>query len=374
MNILTLGTAKTTVARALNMCSTDPRVVDLINEAQQRLLNRPTRAVGADMQYTFCFDPDAGGCLTLPRQIKTVERWAMCGQPGVVRSAWFDMGFNGAGLWSQSQDCCSDCSDYGLNLWPGRTPALKDMGTACCFNDPTKDSEDYIQVTTDVTEAAGTYLWLFGYDENRQWIRSLIDGTWQDGERVDLGSAPLVTTNKYTSLVRTKKVLTNGIVRLYQYAASGTGVVQALAFYEPSETDPIYRRVLIPGYPVPTTTTVVTASQMWWGVNAATTLDAAGIAALANTRTSDDPAYTYGFSPTNEYLYFAWAASLTDQPIAGLGFTSGGFPVSLAGVADGYTSSENGYNFKLVSVGGVNYRLYRSTNKLSLALDVVVTT
>jgi len=233
MNTLTLGTAKSVVARALNFCATDPRVVDLLNEAQARLLNRPVRAVGCDMQYTFCLEDADNGCLTLPRQIRTVERWALCGYPGVIRSEWFDFGFNGAGQWTDSYPC---------------DPAqMKHQGTACCFNDPTAGATDEIQVTVDVPEVAGTYLWLYGYDENNQWIRSKIAGVWYDGERVDLGSAPLVTTNKFTRLVRAKKPVTNGIIRLYQYDSTVPVVVQALAFYEPSETDPIYRRVLIPG-------------------------------------------------------------------------------------------------------------------------------
>jgi len=228
MNVLTLSAAKPVVARALNMCPTDDRVVDFLNEAQQRLLNRPTRAVGCDMSYRF---KATASQITLPRQIKTVERWLWNQWPGAVRPEWFDFGFNGYGRWEDDRPC-----DAIL---------LKDMGRACCFNDPLTSAKDFIRVTTDVTEAAATYLWLYGYDENNQWIRSLIGGTWYDGERVDLSAAPVVTTNKFTALVRAHKDVTKGIVRGYEW--DGALVIQSLFAYEPSETDPVYRRILIPG-------------------------------------------------------------------------------------------------------------------------------
>lgn len=229
MNILTLAAAKPVVARALTLCSaTDDRVVDFLNEAQQRLLNRPIRAVGCDMQYRFKATASA---ITLPRQIRTVERWLWNCTPGDVRPEWFDYGFNGMGRWDDAQPCG----------WA----ALKDMGRACCFNDPVTDADDFIRITTDETEVAGTYLWLYGNDENDQWIRSEIAGVMYDGERVDLGSAPIVTTNKFSRLVRAHKDTTRGIVRGYEW--DGAAVVQSLFQYEPSENDPVYRRVLIPG-------------------------------------------------------------------------------------------------------------------------------
>ena len=228
MNRLRLSKAKATVARALGWCIDDSRLVDFINEAQQRLLNRPTRSVGCDTVY--CFNATSS-CLTLPRQIRTVERWSLDHTPGAVRPEWFDFAFNGWGRWDEAHP-----SDHAV---------LKDTGRACCFNDPTKGAEHFIRVTTDLTEATGTYLWLYGWDESGNYIRSFVDGEWVDGERIDLSAAPVVTTHKFTSLTQAWKDETKGMVRLYEW--DGAAVVQALAYYEPSETDPIYRRVLIPG-------------------------------------------------------------------------------------------------------------------------------
>lgn len=227
MNRLTLAKAKPIVARALGLCNDDPRVVDFINEAQERLLNRPTRAVGCDQLY--CFTTESG-CVTLPRQVRSIERWALCGIPGTVRPEWFDYGFNGYGEWSQ----CKPCDAI----------TLKHMGTAATFNDPTS-SGNYIRVTTDVTEDAETYLWIFGLDENGQPVRTQISGEWHDGERIDLADAPVVTTHQFVRITHTIKASTKGMVRLYEW--DGAEVVQALAFYEPSEERPIYRRILIPG-------------------------------------------------------------------------------------------------------------------------------
>lgn len=230
MNRLTLGEIKDTVARALGVCNTASKVADFVNEAQERLLNRPGRAVGSFQRYRICTN---SSCITLPRQIRTVERFAICDDPGMVMPEWFEFQFNAIGI--QDED----------NM-PGNM--LIDRGTACTFEDITAGETDRkIRITCDVAEDASTYIWLYGYDENANWIRTQVGGVWVDGERLDLNACPQNSTNFFTSLVRVKKDETDGVVRLYEYDNTGAAVVQALAYYEPSEISPIYRRVFVPG-------------------------------------------------------------------------------------------------------------------------------
>lgn len=230
MNLLTLAKLKPVVARALKKCATDADVVTFINEAQERLLNRPNNPVGSMMRYRFCTDDV---CIVLPRQVRTVLKGAWCNTPAKILSQWYEFDNNGPGILEST-------SFVG--------EAIVDHGTDCKFDDLTVGATDrLLRITTDIAETAGTYIWLYGYDENNQWIQTQYGGTWYDGERVDLGSTPANTTHYFTRLTRVHKDVTNGIVRVYEWDSVAAAVVKQLGQYEPSEEDPIYRRVMLPG-------------------------------------------------------------------------------------------------------------------------------
>lgn len=120
---------------------------------------------------------------------------------------------------------------------------------------------------------------------------------------------------------------------------------------------------------------IVSSDQVYWGASASTTLDGAGILALTGNRTSLDPAGDYAFTPPAEqYLYLAWPDDLPDQPVATTGFMVGPFPAVLAGAAQGYDQSELGWEYKLVTVSGAAYRLYRTYWPIELAVTITVST
>ena len=79
MNRLTLGPVKTTVARVLGICAAD--AIDYVNRAQERLLY-PMKSVGTYGRYRVCVNE---ACITLPRELETVESVAICNTPGRVR-------------------------------------------------------------------------------------------------------------------------------------------------------------------------------------------------------------------------------------------------------------------------------------------------
>lgn len=235
MNRLTLIGARSTVARAYGVCPTNKdgdtqaRLIELLNEAQQRLLNRPGKPVGSFGRYRF---RASESCIVLPRFIRTVERVSICDRPAMPLPEWFEFLYNGTGQLEADDDAGDSAIDHG---------------TDCKFDNFTPGAVDRkIRVVTDVAEVAATYLWLFGNDENGNWIRTQVGGVWVDGERVDLSAAPVNTTNLFTSLVRVKKDATKGPVRLYEYNTTTATIVKSLAVYEPSELDPIYRVLFIP--------------------------------------------------------------------------------------------------------------------------------
>jgi len=110
MSFLTLGEAKETIATAVGMCSTDSRIVSLINQAQERLLNRENLPVGALSRYRFCVNES---CIVLPREIRTVERFAICETPGEVYPQWHEFLGNGTHLYDEDDTPARMMTDHG---------------------------------------------------------------------------------------------------------------------------------------------------------------------------------------------------------------------------------------------------------------------
>lgn len=228
MRLLTFADVKPTVAKVLGVCVTDPRVVAAVNEAQERLITRG-KWPGTYMRYRIC---TSDGCITWPRQIETIESMAICQTPGVVRNDWFEFEANSYGL-SKSDSSIGN--------------QMVDRGFACAFADITGITSK-VRVYCDVTESGSAVINLRGYNEDGNWIRTYVSGAWIDGENVTLPApgTPVLTSNKFSSLVAVIKPVTNGPVRLYQYDTGTAANVRAMAYYEPGETNPNYRRSLIP--------------------------------------------------------------------------------------------------------------------------------
>lgn len=227
MRRLTLGAARSTIARVLGVCESDARVPDYLNQAVERLLPRG-KWVGTFQRFRFC---TSNSCITLPRHFETVEAFAICNFPGVVRNEFFE--FQGTSYGILGPDDC-----LGSTLVPrGLSPTFDD------FFGTTQKAKVYC----DVQEATGAYILLQGFDQNFNWIRTQVGGTWIDGERVLLTTSPQISVNYFTSITAVQKPITNGSVRIYSYDVPSGANVKAISIYEPDETLPQYRRYMIPG-------------------------------------------------------------------------------------------------------------------------------
>lgn len=227
MNRLRLTDVREPVGRIMNMDPASTTVRRYINEAHARLVPKG-KWVGTMQLYRVCVNDS---CLVWPRQIETIEAWALCQDVGIVRNKWYEFISSGPGILKESQN------------W-FRT--LVDRGTVPAFDEIDNGTNYKITVQAGVTES-GKRILLQGYDENAQWIRTLDAGSWVDGEYVTVSTTATQTSNFFTSLTGVIKPVTNGPVRLFQYNNT-TGVVgKALAYYENDETVPIYRRSFVPG-------------------------------------------------------------------------------------------------------------------------------
>lgn len=228
---LTLGKVKTQIANALNFNTTDPRLTTLINEANERLLHS-----GRWMQTTFRFQVCVNNaCITWPRQIESIDAWALDGSPGVIRNKWFEFLGSGPGTVDEN-------NNLGVTLI--------DRGIAVSFDDPT-GSDKKLAISCDQTETTTDKFLIQYYNSSSQWVRTQDDSlTWIDGEELSLPAAGAYTYSTYEvlagGLAGVIKPITNNIVRLWEYDTVA-GTYRALGVYEPSEEIPQYRRSLIPG-------------------------------------------------------------------------------------------------------------------------------
>lgn len=226
----TLADARaSSIPRVLNVCSTDVKVRDAVNEAQRRLLNRG-RWWGTYQTIQLCV---TDGCLTWPRQVAHVEKLNICNTPVPVRNGWYETLENSAG--QLPGDGC------------GQLQAVP-RGTSPFFSDIlglNKTLRVYPTHQSDV----GKRILFQGYDQNMIWIRTEetvgTTTTWIDGFYITL-AMPFVDSPMAVRAITgvPKKDITNELVRVYEHDTV-LGTDRALAIYEPSETTPCYVRSFI---------------------------------------------------------------------------------------------------------------------------------
>ncbi len=239
MDRIPFSAIKATVAKVLNICVSDTtRIADYVNRACQRLLEEG-KWVGTLDRYRVCV---TDGCVVWPRQIETIEGFAICNTPLPIRNSWYEFIGNGTYL---HQD--SGCTDG----W-GCASQLIDREDVASFSNII-GTDKQLAVYTDVQEVTGARILLQYYDTGANWVRTL-DGTeWIDGEYVTFADAGSYAYASFPPMangyIRAIKPVTKGTVRLYEYNTLDT-TYRALAYYEPDETVPVYRRSLIPGLSV----------------------------------------------------------------------------------------------------------------------------
>jgi len=235
----TFGQVKSTIATVLNLNASDARVLGYVNRACERLLYEG-KWRDTVVTYAICVN---NGCLTWPREIDTIEAVVACDLPLIIRNEWFDFLDSGPGPAVENSTA------------PAAT--LIDRGQAIAFDDITTTGYK-LAVWCDGNEAAGAQILIRYYDSNGNKVYSTVGGTLEEGEFLTL---PPAGNYVYSS----KEVLPNGWyfvkkpqtlrqVRVYAYKIAG-GTTFPLAYYEPDEEVPVYRRSLIVGLSNQGTTT-----------------------------------------------------------------------------------------------------------------------
>lgn len=244
--MITLGAIKSRVGKILNVCQDDSRVAEYLNRAEARLITEG-KWKGTVATYRICTNDS---CLTWPRQIETIEAAAICKTPILIRNQWYEFLGNGLGILDPTQ---ADCQ-------------LHDRGLACAFDDVRWNgtTAPQLKLYADNPADAGARVLLKFFDSNGNKVYSYDTASANtiEGVYVAIVAAPAYATAMilngagvstgvpYTvmgnGLYEVQKPVTKGVIRLYCYDPV-LFTQYPLAYYEPSETLPEYRRSIIPG-------------------------------------------------------------------------------------------------------------------------------
>ncbi len=190
MTKLTVSALKASrIPVALNICPTDPRLLGWVNEAVERLL-RKALWIGAYGRFRICA---SDGCVTLPVQIASIERVAVCGQVVPSHDMYYEFLSNGLGPRNAS---CSTSTGCGCGTGACGIAEANLRGWFPTFGDIRGTAKKLVLVC-DVAADVGKRVLVMGYDENNNWIRTAPGGIWQDGETVLLAQSPGTTTTKF---------------------------------------------------------------------------------------------------------------------------------------------------------------------------------
>lgn len=217
------------------VCPSSDTFKDLVNEVQERLWRRGNWW-DSEWPVRICVH---SACISWPRWVGTVLAMRSCDDPWEMQNRWYGM---------MPRDYCSTWNMPFDTLSATRRQTIAfDGGTSPVYNDITGNTGKLIRYYVRNHADIGKKITIHGLAYGNQPLQEFVDGAWQDGITIT-AAAPFGTNaamvTKITSVVREA---TTGMVYLYSYDPTTTDLAD-IAQYEPSETNPRYRRTTVAGY------------------------------------------------------------------------------------------------------------------------------
>lgn len=225
------------IKKVAGVCSTGDEFRDLVNEAQDRLTN-----IGDWFETTqvgrFCFQ----GCeVVFPRWVRTVEGIRLCnnGEVPIHNSWWSIIG---------PRTCYPGFASYNWGL------GTRDSGMSPVYNQVSGNTGKQIAYAITRPEDVGKTITLFGTQYGGQPLSEYRGGVWSEGLTITAIAAggtalPAMTSVLVTKITSVLREATLGVSYVFEYGpdANGTNALRDLAIYQPTETNPRYRKMRIDG-------------------------------------------------------------------------------------------------------------------------------
>jgi hypothetical protein len=214
------------IRAASGVCGDVGAFTQQVNAATRQLMKRGCW-LGMEVPMQFCIE---GPCVTLPRHVGAVVAIRACGHRVPVKNNWYAI--------------------VGPSCNSGAEAVAEEAGRAPTYNDVSAGGRRiayHVVKRPDV----GKKITIFGFDSNGQPLQERDEeGNWRNGVSITAVAAggdtnlPAMTSVKVGRITNIVREPTQGMSYLYEYDDS-TSQMRDLAAYEPSETNPMYRRMRI---------------------------------------------------------------------------------------------------------------------------------
>lgn len=209
----------------------DPRLLLRLNKAQEELVHEGDWLGVVDRYNFVAYD----GNIVLPADFERIVGFSANYTPQEMRAAWYEFVLDGPG----PQEDFS-----GVD-------GVLDRGHVCTFRQvPTTGGPYFLRVYGTMDERVSGVrpkIIVQGYDNNGQWVRSLIDGVMEDGIEIEIngdsGTHMLETDFGWTHIEAVIKPETKGEVQFWLWDNEEE---YHIATYAPRETRPFYRSYFVP--------------------------------------------------------------------------------------------------------------------------------
>ena len=232
------------------------RLFDKITEAMECLSNK---SIWDGLDGYVDILHDGLGYISLPRRIEVPAQVNFCNTPATMQSRWYEFHMNGMGGCGIPCDTWVDAGEYPL------------------IKEPTTPVRLY--AITSFQSDADVKVRAYGYDQTGNWIRSIEDGKYVDGELIpmnvrvnqDIPQSVPVTSHYFSQVTRVTKDASDMQIELwggatnYQNEQFTNPAIPLplppepnppqnelpveplfLAYYEADETEPMFRRIKVP--------------------------------------------------------------------------------------------------------------------------------
>jgi len=203
---------------------------DLINNSARKALRRGDWD-GTVVPIHVCVK---GGCIVWPRYVGHVRKLNLCKyNPVPINNLWYDF---------LPRENCDHWMQWIGGVWnPTWQPRMVGQGYSPTHTGVMGEGR-YIRAYHQLASDVGKTIRIFGLDNNGQPLRETIGGgVWQDGITLRF-AVPYAQSLTYVRQIdRVIKDETQGNITLFAYNVADA-VLEDLATYEPSETNPAYER------------------------------------------------------------------------------------------------------------------------------------